>query len=163
VSQSLLAGIFIIVGIPALSASRAITLETIEHLEPGEFVEPFNIDDVDGDLHSVEFPKGRITVLLFFSSGCPACHQMIPIWNRAFERRAKNVSVVGIVIDTPPPRFFERVTVTFPVMLSPGRGFLDRLKVARVPLTLRVAPGGRVEDVGIGSLDVIRVGQLFRP
>jgi hypothetical protein len=32
-----------------------------------------------------------------------------------------------------------------------------------VPVTLRVSAGGKVDDVGLGPLDVIRVGQFFRP
>jgi hypothetical protein len=37
------------------------------------------------------------------------------------------------------------------------------LSVNRAPLTLRVTGGGKVEDVGLGLLDPIRVGELFRP
>jgi hypothetical protein len=28
---------------------------------------------------------------------------------------------------------------------------------------LRVGPGGQVQDVGLGALDPIRLGELFRP
>jgi hypothetical protein len=46
---------------------------------------------------------------------------------------------------------------------SPGRAFLENLKVRRAPLTVRVTAGGRVEDVGLGLLDPIRLGELLRP
>lgn len=36
-------------------------------------------------------------------------------------------------------------------------------KVARIPLTLRIASGGKIEDVGVGQIDAIRLGQICRP
>jgi hypothetical protein len=32
-----------------------------------------------------------------------------------------------------------------------------------VPLTLRLSPGGKIEDLALGVLDPIRLGELFRP
>jgi thiol-disulfide isomerase/thioredoxin len=146
-----------------LAAAPAATSEPVATLVRGDVVAPFELEGVDGVSRRVEFAKGQVTVLLFFSSGCPACHEMLPAWNRAFARRPRNMAVIGVIIDTPPPHFFERVAVAFPVLRASGRAFLDQLKVARVPITVRVAPGGKVEDVGVGPLDVIRTGQLFRP
>jgi len=40
---------------------------------------------------------------------------------------------------------------------------LHRLKVNRAPTTLRVSAGGAVDDVGLGLLDPIRLGELFKP
>jgi hypothetical protein len=53
--------------------------------------------------------------------------------------------------------------VAFPVVLTPGRALNDMFKVHHVPMTVRVGPGGRVEDVGQGILDPIRLGEIFRP
>jgi thiol-disulfide isomerase/thioredoxin len=132
-------------------------------LTPGEKVAPFEAVGVDGILRRVEFDRKQVTILMFFGSGCPACHRMIPEWNRAFTRRASNLDVIGVIVDTPPPKFFQIVPISFPVVRSPGRDFLERFKVARIPITLRIASGGRVEDIGVGALDGIRLGQIFRP
>jgi thiol-disulfide isomerase/thioredoxin len=134
-----------------------------DFLKPGDEVAPFEAEGVDGVVRRVEFGQDQVTILLFFSSGCPACHKMIPEWNRAFARRASNLAVIGVIVDSPPPRFFEMVPISFPVLRSPGRDFLDRFKVARIPLTMRVASSGKIAEVGVGPLDGIRLGQLFRP
>ena len=102
-------------------------------------------------------------VLLFFLSSCPTCHRMIPEWNRAFARKAQGVEVVGVLMDREPPGFFQTNRVAFPVVRAPGRDFLQKLKVSRAPLMVRVARGGRVEDVALGYTDPIRVGEIFRP
>ena len=132
-------------------------------LAPGETVPPFDAEGLDGVVRHVTYPNGSSTVLLFFLSGCPTCHRMLPEWNRAYERRSKNLTVIGILMDKEPPGFFMATPVVFPVLRSPGRAFTQELRVHRVPLTLRVGPGGKVEDVGVGALDPIRLGELFHP
>jgi peroxiredoxin len=131
----------------------------------GDLVPVFETLGVDGQPAKVDFPKGSRTVLLFFLSGCPVCHKMIPEWNRAFERRPKGLKVVGVIMDPEqaPPAFFSTVAISFPVLRSPGREFLRALNVNRAPLTLRVGEGGKIEDLGLGVVDPIRLGELFKP
>jgi peroxiredoxin len=129
----------------------------------GDVVPAFETLGVDGKAVKVDFPKGSKTVLLFFLSGCPSCHKMIPEWNRAYERRSKDLKVLGVIMDQEPPGFWGTLTVTFPVLRAPGQQFLRGLNVNRAPVTLRVAEGGRVEDVALGVIDPIRLGELFAP
>ncbi|HEY2943560.1 MAG TPA: hypothetical protein VGN09_14090 [Vicinamibacteria bacterium] len=129
-------------------------------LAPGDVIPPFDAEGVDGVMHHVSFGK-QPTVLLFFLSSCPHCHKQIPDWNRAFERRGPGVNVVGVMLDHEPPGFFLALPVSFPVVRIP-REFSSRLKITRVPLTARVGAGGKVEDVGSGPTDPIRLGELFR-
>jgi hypothetical protein len=129
----------------------------------GDIIPPFEAEALDGTLKHVGFPAGSRTVLLFFLSGCPTCHKMIPEWNRAFERRPKGVEVVGILLDKEPPGFFMATPIAFPVLRSPAPDFARKLKVNKVPATLRVVAGGKLEDTGTGLLDPIRLGEIFRP
>jgi hypothetical protein len=129
----------------------------------GEVVRAFETTTIDGQPQKVAFPKGSKTVLLFFSSGCPVCHRMIPEWNRAYERRPKQLRVLGVLMDQEPPGFWSAFSIRFQVLRAPGHEFLRALHVNRVPLTLRVGEGGTVEDLGLGVIDPIRLGELFRP
>lgn len=129
-------------------------------LAPGDVIPPFDAEGVEGVMHHVSFGKPP-TILLFFLSSCPHCQKQIPDWNRAFERRPPGVNVLGVMLDHEPPGFFLALPVSFPVVRAP-REFSSRLKIARVPLTVRVGPGGKVEDVGSGPTDPIRLGELFR-
>ena len=118
-------------------------------------------------MHSWEFGAilllGGSTVLLFFLSSCPTCHRMIPEWNRAYQRKPQGLDVIGVLMDQEPPGFFMTNPVAFPVVRSPNREFLQKLKISRAPLMVRVAKGGKVEDVQMGLTDPIRVGEIFRP
>jgi thiol-disulfide isomerase/thioredoxin len=130
---------------------------------PGETVPEFDAVALAGRVEHVDFPKGSATVLLFFLSGCPHCHKMIPHWNRAFERKPKDLRVYGVILDQEPPGFFAAMPVSFPVLRSPGRSFTQGIKVFRTPTALRIAGGGVIEDVQVGVIDALRVGELFRP
>lgn len=150
--------------VPAASAgSQAPTPAPVPSPLPGETVPEFDAVALAGKVEHVDFPKGSATVMLFFLSSCPHCHKMIPEWNRAAERRIKGVRVLGIILDQEPPGFFTAMPVSFPVLRSPGRTFTESIKVFRTPTALRVGPGGRIEDVQVGIVDGIRVGELFRP
>jgi len=129
----------------------------------GDIVPTFETTGIDGKPHKLEFAKGSKTVLLFFLSGCPSCHKMIPEWNRAYERRPDGLRVVGVIMDQEPPGFWSTMSIAFPVVRSPGRRFLQSLNVNRAPLTLRVIDGGTVEDLALGVTDPIRLGELFKP
>jgi peroxiredoxin len=142
----------------------------------GDIVPAFETLGVDGKPAKVDFPKGSKTVLLFFLSGCPHCHRMIPEWNKAFERQPKGLKIVGVIMDPDqaPASFWQEHPIAFPVLRSPGREFLKNLNVNRAPLTLRVGEGGKVEDVGLGEacgagstpgscIDGIQLGALFAP
>ena len=129
----------------------------------GDVVPAFETTGIDGKVQKVDFPTGSQTVLLFFLSGCSACHKMIPEWNRAYERRPKQLRVVGVLMDQEPPDFFSTISIRFPVLRAPGRLFLRSLNVNRAPLALRVGPGGRIEDLTLGIVDPIRLGEIFRP
>ena len=128
----------------------------------GDVFMPFEATGIDGKVNWIGFEKGSNTVLLFFLSGCPTCHKMIPEWNRAYEHKPAGLTVLGVLMDQEPPGFFLTIPISFPVVRSPGRAFLQNLKVNRAPLTVRLAAGGKVEDLGRGLLDPIRLGELFR-
>jgi peroxiredoxin len=129
----------------------------------GDVVPAFDTVSIDGKARSVGFPRGSKTMLLFFLSGCPVCHKMIPEWNSAYQRRPKGLNVVGVIMDQEPPGFFSTLSIQFPVVRAPGRQFLRSLHVTHAPLTLRVVGGGRIEDLALGRVDPIRLGELFRP
>ena len=147
----------------ALGNAPATLADTPAPIAPGYVVPEFTAQAVDGSSRQVSYPKGSATVLLFFLSSCPTCHKMLPEWNRAYQRRPKNVNVVGVLLDRAPAGFFEAYPVAFPVVQSPSRAFLQSYKVSLTPTTMRVAAGGKVENHGVGILDPITLGEYFRP
>jgi hypothetical protein len=132
-------------------------------LLPGDVVMPFDAVGLDGVSRRVDFPKGSSTVVLFFLSSCPTCHKMLPVWNEYYQRKPSTVNVVAVMLDSPPPGILAALPISFPVLRSPGPALHRAFKVNHVPMTIRIGPGGKVEEVGEGVLDPIKMGQIFRP
>jgi len=147
----------------AQGAAPAAAPSATPNLAPGEVAPPFDAVGMDGITRHVDFPKGRETVVLFFLSSCPVCHKMLPIWSDYYQRKPKSLSVVGVMLDSPPPGFFNAMPISFPVVRSPGLELSRAYKISHVPMTIRIGPGGKVEEVGEGVLDPIKLGQIFRP
>ena len=151
----------LVIATPLSAAQAPAPSPEPEFVKVGETIPPFEATGIDGTVRAVKYEKP--TVLVFFLSGCPVCHKMIPEWNQAFDRKPKGLEVVGVLMDREPPGFFAATPVTFPVVRAPSREFGRIFKVARVPITLRVGVGGKVEDISVGILDRIRLGQFFHP
>ena len=117
---------------------------------------------LDGSPRRIDYPKGKITVLLFFMSSCHVCHGMIPEWNRAYERRTSDVDIVGIMVDEAPAEYLTKLDIHFPIVRAP-LGVRDQFKIFQVPQTMRVSAGGIVEDIATGHIDAMRLGELVRP
>jgi len=162
VAAGLLAAVLLSAG-TALAQGPAATPTPAPVLAIGDTLPPFDAEGLDGATQHMDYKKGSATVLLFFLSGCPTCHKMIPEWNRAYERKPKGLEVKGVLLDREPPGFFMATPVSFPVLRAPGGEFSRTFKIYRVPMTVRVGPGGKVQDVGFGIVDPIRLGEIFRP
>jgi hypothetical protein len=156
-------GLGLLLGVVAAAPAQAPAPNPAQAPSVGDSIPEFEvIAAIDGQTRRIAFPKGSSTVLLFFLSGCPTCHKMLPEWNRAYERRPAGLRVVGVLMDQEPPGFFASTPIAFPVVRAPGRQWLQSLKVNRAPLTVRVAPGGKIADLQLGLVDPIRLGELFR-
>jgi hypothetical protein len=158
--------ISLVLSVAAVSSASAQLLNPTEPppvtLAKGERVPVFDGKTLDGQIRHVSYPKGRITVLMFFLSSCHVCHEMIPEWNRAYARRDKNVDMQGVVIDTPTAAILQPLGIQYPVVLAPA-GYRETFKIQRVPQTIRVGEGGEVLDVSLGKIDAMRLGELVRP
>lgn len=129
----------------------------------GEVLAPFDAEGVDGSMYHVDYPKGTTTILLFFLSGCSHCQKMIPEWGKMYGQRRDSLKILGVIMDRETPGFFTATQIPFQVLRSPSPDFLRSYKISKVPVTIRVAPGGKVEDSVVGLVDGIRLGELFRP
>lgn len=166
----------VLAGLAALATSRAWPARAVAaapdgFLQPGERVPVLHATALDGTPHPLDWPKGKSTVVMFFLPSCSVCHSMFPRWNQAFERKPATLEVAGVALEQEPPGFFGAYSLRFPVYRAPGvvppdlerrREFAAAFKVKQVPVTMRVAGGGLVEEIHVGPLDLMKLGEVFR-
>lgn len=96
---------------------------------------------------------GMPTLLLFYTSDCPACARAVSPWRRLLARSGPGVRPLAVGLEEEGPALawlrseLPRALAVRP--LQPA-GFLERLGVERVPTTLLVGRGGRLLHRRVG-------------
>lgn len=113
---------------------------------------------LDGNLAPVGFPSGASKLLIItFSPGCPACQANQPSWVKlAAELKAKGIRTVWVSrdsIDVTKDYCLKHGMAFTDVLAEPSHGTWVQLGLARVPNTLLIGNGGKVEKVWAGRLD----------
>lgn len=129
-------------------------------LKEGDVVEPFDVVAASGEKTSLTFDgSGGKTLLLVFSSTCPACKQTLPVWSRLMsDGIPEGVKVVGVQTDSPEPL---SEVVTFPVYGLGGEHPSMFRRLPFVPSATVLDARGKVAYVGFGvpaddQLDALR-------
>jgi len=133
-------------------------------LAAGDFVEPFEVVTAEGARVRIAFDEEQQrTLLLVFSSTCPACESNMPVWNvlLAGERPA-SVRVLGIQTDLAAGAAPHDGGPPCPIYAvgPPARAPFDRLPY--VPATVVIDREGRVRDVWFGVLGADQQAELQR-
>ncbi|GEM_PF-1476991 len=149
------------------------------HLE-GEVFPALTLFDAGGTDQVVDFgggEAGKQTLLLIFSSQCPACVQTIPLWEEVFaglgnrpEDEPGPVQVLAIQTDMPDPQEPEgeaggMLTAAMPFQVFGFRDPATSKELARVPYipaALLLDSGGTVVRTWIGVPDDTAQDELRR-
>ena len=135
------------------------TLKSIA--EVGDVVEGFTLPALDGAQTNLDYTD-RETLLLFFSPDCPACKTNFANWQAIEDSDlGDNRRVVFIsTVDEERTRQYVADKNLRSEVLVGSPSVLDRYKVARIPTTVQVGPGGVVNGVWIGVLSEAVVAEL---
>jgi peroxiredoxin len=110
---------------------------------------PIRIDFVD---------KTEPTILMIFTTSCPACEGSIPIWKKLAGERHR-VRFLGVSLDNPDKTipFLFRHDPDFSIVLVTDKEFIRSYQIHSVPLTVLVGRDGKIVDSWSGILtdDVI--------
>jgi len=130
---------------------------------PGDVLEPFDVLDAEGAAVTVPGGSGAGTLLLAFTSTCPACRATLPAWSEsARHAREAGLAVVGVRLDAaagghaeplPPDLGF---AVYLPDPAAPG----PLARIRSIPTTVLLDAAGVVQAEWTGALDATRAAEL---
>lgn len=137
------------------------------HIPRRGFVVPaFRTRTLAGD--SVEVGRGSPEVMFFFTTTCPYCRRMIPIWETIAARaRSSNGRFrafgLGLGTDSSIRAYVHDRSVPFDVVEFPDSTIQELYRVEGVPLTLVLSTDGRIVLSRIGMLDApVAVDSVIR-
>jgi peroxiredoxin len=125
-------------------------------LNPGERVEPFKIESLDGIVSDFTYSDPHKKYLLFvFSTSCSHCENTIVYWQHiAAINTDGRCSILGVSLDTPEEtkKYAAAKKLTFSVVADADTNFERKYKLAGVPSTILVRGDGVVERSWYGEL-----------
>lgn len=128
-------------------------------LEPGEPLGSLVLVDETGQARALEFgDAGEPTLLLVFSTQCPACEQTFPVWERFLEAGAPGVHVLGVSVD--PRSELPATPLPFPIYGVDRDASASMEKMPFIPATVLVGADGTVAWAWFGQLDADRLEEL---
>lgn len=133
-----------------------------DSLAAGDAMPPFDLVAPSGEKIRLAFDgSGTRTLLLVFSSTCPACQETVPVWNRLLaEKEPEGIRVVGVQTDLVGGAAAE--VATFPVYGFDGTRPEAMKKVPFIPCSAVLDTKGKVEWVTFGILDDKKTDELRR-
>lgn len=139
-----------------LAEESRLATRQADALKPGDLVKPFAVVDGSGHKSTIGFGEGEAkTILLVFSSTCPACQETIPRWKAILGSGSTGaVRILGVQTDHPDPSKSAAALVLpalpFPVYSEESPGTELMKKVPYIPATVVVDAKGVVAQAWFG-------------
>ena len=132
----------------------------------GQSVQPVPWETLDGGQQTLELAGGeRDSLLLVFTTECPACRENQTAWRGLHQEVGNDVEVVGISLsaldDTRTYRDTHQLSFPVGVPTDPG-SFASQLAITGVPMTIRVGADGRVQGSWSGILSKQQISEVTR-
>jgi hypothetical protein len=142
-------------------------LEHYPHLTPGEAVPAFDVEDPDGRIERIDYSESGKTLLFVLSASCGTCSENLPYWNRIVGEFPNDVRILGLLVGGGESYSYQREQsliegddARFPILRFRNAEDLKRYKVTKVPQTILIGSGGRVEACIMGRLSDEKVDEV---
>jgi peroxiredoxin len=124
---------------------------------PGYVVPTFSATTLDGDTVLIgENAAGFPQVLFFFTTTCPFCRDMVPVWSELAESlNGGEAEVFGIALDSVHlvREYHADFALPYPVVIMSDRKVAAIYRISAVPFTLVVDDAGEVVFARYGLID----------
>ncbi|NJN47693.1 MAG: TlpA family protein disulfide reductase [Candidatus Competibacteraceae bacterium] len=133
----------------AAQQSAGKKLQTLVELPDKPTAADFSYPDIAGQTHSLSGYRGKVVVINFWATWCAPCRKEMPSLQRTWEQIRDKGGVVLAVnywSDSKDDvmKFFENLSVDFPVLLGNKEELTESWPVRGLPTTFVVDPEGHV-------------------
>jgi peroxiredoxin len=107
----------------------------------------FTLNDLQGKAWSMKDLRGKVVLLNFWATWCPPCRKEMPDLEALYLRFKDQGLVVLAVSDEDAAKvtpFLAERTITYPVLLDPGRKVNEELQIEGIPKSFVYDRGGKL-------------------
>lgn len=139
-------------------------LPTTAQLTVGEEIPPITVRDLEGNSQLLSFAdSGKESLVLVFTTTCPACQQNQERWRSIYEVAGKDYDVVGLSLDDVGKTVSYKDVNRLPfrtLVAEDARDFALNNKVFEVPYTIHLDRDGRIRRSWLGVLSEDSVAEI---
>jgi len=116
----------------------------------------FTLPDLEGDSLRLSDFRGRVVLLVFWATWCPACQAQMPAIRNAYEElRDQGFVAIGVSMREDSKRvvaFIEEHRLSFPVVIDGEGHVIQRYRVWGIPSNFLIDREGIVQRAHIGQI-----------
>ena len=128
---------FIFIGLIIISS--VLFLQFQEPEDQTIVMSEFSLENINGEMISIEEFKGKKTLINFWATWCRPCRKEMPMLNGIYlSENPSEFSVVGIAIDKPEKvvQFVAELGIDFPIMIGQSNAYDIMKQLGNEALTL---------------------------
>ena len=128
---------FIFIGLIIISS--ILFLQFQEPEDQTIVISEFSLENINGEMISIEEFKGKKTLINFWATWCRPCRKEMPMLNGVYlSENPSEFSVVGIAIDKPEKvvQFVAELGIDFPIMIGQSNAYDIMKELGNEALTL---------------------------
>jgi thiol-disulfide isomerase/thioredoxin len=131
--------------------------ESLQPYPGSTLAQPLELDDIDGNTHSLQDYRGKVVVLNFWATWCPPCVEEIPSLGR-LQQAFSDEDLVVLSVDIGESKkeveaFLQQVPADFPVLLNPDGTTVKQWKIIAFPTTFVIDRDGVIKLAYFGGLE----------
>lgn len=127
--------------------------------EEGAVAPDITLTGLDGEARSLTDYRGKTVLVNFWASWCTPCVNELPLLNEAYKLTAGSgepVELLAVNLGEPAhtvQQFADRYGLQFPILLDESGSLKKPYRIASLPVTLVIAPDGKISNIHVGELD----------
>lgn len=138
-----------------LFTSPAFASQVLSPFLPDTMAPDFQLQDTEGEWHSLSDYRGKTVIINFWTTWCPPCREEIPSMNRMWKKlQDEGVVVLAINIGEDDDAIFVftvNYPADFPILFDRKGEVVAQWPVKGLPTTYVIAPDGRIAYRAIGA------------
>ncbi len=131
-------------------------ISPVDPLKPGDQVNSFTAQSLDGSQQTISYSDTQSTYLLFvLSTTCPHCEENLTKWRSIVEKIGEECFIVGVSIHDVKQtmQYIVDKDIPFYMVSVADTSFQTSYRISGVPATILIDSGGRVAKSWTGKLD----------
>lgn len=141
---------------PASTIEETKDLQLEEGIFKGDITLPFALQNMEGDLKSLEEYEGKIVFLNFWAASCSLCAEELYALEGFYRKNQEDTVVIAVNLGEDKQevdKFIKKYNISYPVLLDLQKKVANIYRVQSTPTTYIIDRKGIIRNIHLGPMD----------